>query len=133
VAQRWVVAPSGLITPHWGYRELACRHCNRIPSREIIENTARWLETVRHELGDHVMHALSGARCATHNRNVGGAKNSYHVKGWALDFVCRDLSVAETWRRCLELQERGIIRGLGYYPGRFVHIDRREGRANWEG
>lgn len=129
---RWgVVAPREKVTEHFHYQEMACRHCGRIPSRAVIEDTCKWLEKVRAALGGHIIHINSGARCPLHNKNVGGVKNSLHVQGWAADVTLRDLSPREVQRRCKVLQEKGLIGGLGSYDS-FTHLDRGPRRA-WFG
>lgn len=129
---RWgVVAPNRLATPHFHMRELACRHCGRIPSVEVIQDTCEWLERVRAALGGHITHINSGARCPTHNRAVGGVVGSLHVKGWASDITVRDLSPKEVQKRCKALQATGLVGGLGVYSS-FTHIDRGPKRS-WRG
>ena len=43
------------------------------------------LEAIRSALGNHPIHVNSGCRCADHNWDVGGAKNSQHILGNAAD------------------------------------------------
>ena len=128
----WLKAPSGLITPHFSWQgEAACKHCGKIPSRAAVKETAEWLETIREELGGNPMHITSWCRCAVHNENVGGATNSYHIKGMAVDFVVRNLSLKETQRRCRKLWTEKKIGGLGVYIS-WTHIDRGPHRK-WTG
>jgi uncharacterized protein YcbK (DUF882 family) len=128
----WVKAPSGLITPHFAWHEASCRHCNRIPSLEEVRKTAEWLERVRTALDGGPMHIHSFVRCPEHNKAIGGEPNSTHLIGWAADFTCRSITVAETHRRLRVLYKQGLVQGLGIYPGRFSHIDR-NGRRTWRG
>lgn len=129
---RWKKPPAGLITPHYSFFELACRHCGRVPDIDVVRETALWLETVRAALGGHVMHVTSGCRCPEHNRRVGGAPESYHVRGMAVDFVLRGLSLVETRRRVDKLWGEGKIGGFGRYDS-WIHIDRGPGGRTWEG
>lgn len=129
----WILAPKGLITPHFSWIEAACRHCGRIHSRESVERTAIWMERVREEVYQgRVVHVNSWCRCEVHNRAVGGATNSQHKLGTAVDHIARGLSVEEAYRECLKHQGEGkLIGGLGHYPS-FVHADRGPARR-WEG
>jgi hypothetical protein len=50
------------------------------------EITIRFADQVRREWGGP-LYCLSGARCETHNIKVGGAPQSKHVQGLALDLA----------------------------------------------
>jgi uncharacterized protein YcbK (DUF882 family) len=129
---RWgVVAPNRKATEHFHFREMACRHCGRIPSVEVIQKTCEWLERVREALGGRVIHINSGARCTVHNKAIGGEVGSLHIKGLAADITVRDLTPYVVWNICNGLQEKGLVGGLGRYPG-FNHIDRGPKR-DWSG
>ena len=65
----------------------------------------------------------SGYRTATYNKKVGGAKNSYHVKGRAFDIVVKGHTPAEVARYAQSLGINGIIQ-----YNSFVHIDSRESK-----
>lgn len=127
----WIQAPSGLITPHFSWHEMACRHCGEIPEVAAVQKTAAWLEEVRTQLGDHPMHISSGCRCKLHNAAIGGEPNSYHLLGWAVDITVRDLSPPEVHRRCKAMQRSGLIGGIGRYRA-FTHVDRGPVRS-WSG
>lgn len=92
---KWIEAPLGNASPHFTYREAACRHCGEIISLETVRTTAEWAERVREAMGGLPMHVNSWCRCASHNKAVGGATNSYHMKGMAIDVTFRGLSPAE--------------------------------------
>jgi uncharacterized protein YcbK (DUF882 family) len=76
----------------------------------------------------------SAVRCLEHNRRVGGKKNSYHLRGLALDLAPLTCSPAQLY------QAGRVVRGeaspehpqrnggLGHYAT-FVHIDVRGYRA----
>lgn len=63
----------------------------------------------------------SAYRTPSHNKAVGGASNSYHVKGRAFDIVSERLSTTEVCNLANTLGVKGIIK----YPD-FVHIDSRD-------
>lgn len=65
----------------------------------------------------------SGYRCPDHNRNVGGAKSSQHVKGNAADIRAEDMLR-------LEMQARLFFPNVVKGPG-FIHVD--DGpKRHWE-
>lgn len=119
------------LTPHFSTAELVCRHCGRAPSLEALLRLAEFGERLRHLLGDLPIHVTSGYRCPEHNAAVGGAPDSFHKKAMALDFVVRGLTVERTWRVCRDLQEEGVVGGLGHYSA-WVHADFGP-RRSWEG
>ena len=60
------------------------------PTEEVLENlkhTAENMEKVRKILGYPIL-ISSGYRSPTLNRTIGGAKNSQHMQGEAVDFTC---------------------------------------------
>jgi len=78
------------------------------------------------------MRVNSWYRCAAWNKQVGGATNSQHLWGKAIDFTLKDLSPA-TVQKMLKARWPNLIKGLGSYRG-FTHIDRRDGEpALWRG
>lgn len=64
----------------------------------------------------------SGNRCPTHNKNVGGAANSYHVRGRAADIVIKGVS-PDIVHAYLD-GKYPTQYGLGKYKT-FTHIDSR--------
>lgn len=67
----------------------------------------------------------SGYRCEYHNKEIGGSKNSQHVKGNAVDILCPDhLSMGEFLWYVKQLP----FDGIGYYEdSQFIHCDVRDG------
>ncbi len=131
-SEQWEEPPDGFATPHFHWRrEIACRHCGRVPSLEAALKTAQWMEKVREALGGRVLHVNSWCRCTAHNDAIGGAKASLHTRGLAVDLTARDMSPREVQRACRPLQEQGLIGGLGSYKS-FTHVDRGP-RRNWNG
>lgn len=124
--------PNKRVTAHFHWQtEAACKHCGRVVSLEVVRATAEWLERVRERLGNRVLHVNSWCRCPVHNKAIGGAPESYHLKGMAVDIVARGLTAHQTWEECFSLQLEGLIGGLGKYAS-FVHVDRGPKR-NWNG
>jgi len=75
----------------------------------------------------HPIIITSGYRCPKHNRSkaVGGASNSAHLEGKAIDFYVRGLTLAQTW---LFIEKMGVndFTGMGSYPDQrpsVIHVD----------
>ncbi|WPY95612.1 D-Ala-D-Ala carboxypeptidase family metallohydrolase [Limimaricola variabilis] len=77
------------------------------------------LQALRTHLGRPML-ITSAYRDPAHNRRVGGAKSSYHMKGQAFDVRMDNHNPAE-----FEAAARAIgFTGFGYYPDSgFMHID----------
>lgn len=75
----------------------------------------------------------SGYRCATHNRNVGGATGSRHTKGDAADIIVK----GHNPREVAQYAESIGVKGIGLYEtakdGYFVHVDTRDYKSFWYG
>ena len=77
----------------------------------------------------------SGYRCPTHNAKVGGAANSRHTKGDAVDFVVKGVKTREVYEFCENLpcaDEIGLA--IKHNPNEFkgfVHLDTRGFKARW--
>lgn len=85
-----------MLSEHFSLDEMiesqtATRHgIDNMPPPEIIENlrsTCEQAETIRALLAQP-MTISSGYRCEEVNELLGGAKNSAHKGGWAMDFIC---------------------------------------------
>ena len=83
------------LSPHFTLEEFtisqtaARQGLNNIPSEDIVKvltNTANQMEAVRKLLGVPI-HINSGYRSPEVNKAVGGAKNSQHMTGEAVDFI----------------------------------------------
>ena len=73
------------------------------------------LDPAREALGKPIV-VNSGYRCPKHNAEVGGVKNSQHMKGEAADVCCADN------KRLTEIIERnGKYDQLIIYPT-FIHV-----------
>jgi uncharacterized protein YcbK (DUF882 family) len=74
---------------------------------------------------DRPIHVISGYRCAKTNamlaaRSGAVAKNSYHVRGMAIDLRLPGRSLRDVQRAALDLAGGGV----GFYPrSDFVHVD----------
>ena len=70
----------------------------------------------------------SGCRCATHNTNIGGSKNSQHLYGRAADITVDHNRAADVYAYLETLNPAG----LGLYSN-WVHVDTRSNaNARWD-
>lgn len=87
------------------------------------------LQAVRNHFGRAVS-VTSAYRTESHNRKVGGAASSYHVRGRAADFTVTGVSNREV---ACYLEKAGV-KGIGFYnyTGGFVHADTRTEKYLWQ-
>jgi uncharacterized protein YcbK (DUF882 family) len=126
-------------SPHLSWKELACKDGSPYPLG--LESRARELakvfEAIRSACGGRPIAILSAYRSPEHNRRVGGARNSQHVQGRALDLrPPQGFTVDQFYDLVLMLARSSVpqIRGIGKYTT-FVHVDIRPGThlALWRG
>jgi hypothetical protein len=111
------------MSPHFSFSETKCKcggsftACRRIwPTRRAVIN----LETLRAELYPGGLSVVSWCRCTGHNKAVGGASASRHLKGDAVD-IPHTHSLAQ-------VRKEHLYRGLGVEPdGNVSHVDNRPG------
>lgn len=118
-------------SPHLSWAELSCKDARRTPyppewreSRAVP--LAQEFERIRAAVGAPIL-ILSAYRTPEHNRAIGGARESQHVQGRALDLrPPTGVTLAQFYAliRGIALCEDSAIYGLGRYPA-FVHIDLR--------
>jgi hypothetical protein len=119
-------------TPHFYWYE-ATHNGERIPQTSIhtqnIIKIARLAEQAREKLGQPLK-ITSWYRPEPWNSRVGGAKNSTHLQGLAIDFNCGNMSGREMARRLSDWSG-----GMGIYSNfpRLLHLDARDYRARWGG
>ena len=82
------------------------KYCNGFPA-EPQEGMVRAIDNVREHFGK-AFTPNSGVRCPTHNANVGGASNSRHLYGKAVDFHVPGKTAAQV------LDYLATLPGLGY-------------------
>ena len=73
-------------------KEFACKCCGQLPplARENVKAlVCEVLDPVREKLGMPIV-VNSGYRCEKHNKDVGGVRNSQHLRGEAADIHCED-------------------------------------------
>lgn len=92
----------------------------------ISDELVKVLEAIRSYFGKPIT-ITSGYRTPAHNREVGGAKGSQHVKGTAADIKVKGIP---TWAVAGFLEANYRNCGIGYYST-WVHVDTRGYRALW--
>ena len=115
---------------HLSWEELSCHDDDRTPYPREWRTTRlptlrHAFETIRHACSDHPIRILSAYRTKTHNRKIGGARQSQHVEGRALDLrppKGMPIRQFETIIEAVMAEDTTAIRGLGRYR-QFIHID----------
>lgn len=78
-------------------KEIKCKcggkYCNGFPTGFSYELLSQ-LQNIRDHFGRAVI-ITSALRCSTHNKNVGGVKNSKHTQGKAVDFYVKGVSYSK--------------------------------------
>ena len=106
------------ISANFTVKEFACKD----GSDKILIDT-RFVEDKLQKIRDHFKAAVtinSGYRNDAYNKKVGGASNSYHVKGQAFDIVVKGKTPAEVAAYAYCIGIPGIIQ-----YNTFVHVDSR--------
>lgn len=118
------------LTEHVTVSEIADSESNTVPMIGLSPVVLSAFEFIRAEIGYKPILILSGFRTPETNEACGGAKNSFHLLGRALDL---SLSPARKRRAIVAseifFKDRG---GIGVYKWG-IHIDDREDKARWVG
>ena len=118
------------LSPHFTldeftFSQTAARHdINNNPTGPVMDNLRRlatFMESVRVTLGNNPIHISSGYRSPPLNARVGGAYNSAHMVGRAVDFVCPGYGTP--LEVCQRLSDAGVpFDKLILEAGRWVHL-----------
>lgn len=108
------------------WKELACKDGTPYPiewrTNRAIQ-LAEVFEIIRAMAGDVPITVLSAYRSYLHNRKVGGARNSQHLYGRALDLKPPEgYTVNEFYDLIKTASRMTNIRGIGKYKT-FIHVD----------
>ena len=108
--------------------EFKCPCCGEV---RINNDLPVALQELRDLLGSRII-ITSAYRCKKHNEEIGGAKFSAHIGGYAADCFFPGVSLLDAYLcvvQCLPWTNRG---GLGLYPDRnFIHLDVRKKKTRW--
>lgn len=103
------------LSPHFKLKEFQCNCCGTVKIHPMLLEA---LERLRELWGNPIV-ITSGYRCEKHNTEVGGAKESRHMKGFAADVVC----IASKQARFGKLaREAGFDQVIPYGVRNFVHL-----------
>lgn len=113
-------------SPNLTWKELACH--NGVVYPEIWRQNraiqlAEVFELIRSACGKKPITVLSAYRTPGYNASIGGAKNSQHCQGRAIDLrPPSHMSVDEFYSIIRTLSKSSHIKGIGKYKT-FVHVD----------
>lgn len=105
------------LTTNFKVKEFKCK--DGTDAILIDSDLVNYLQSIRDWAGKAVT-INSGYRTESYNKKIGGATNSYHVKGQAADIVVSGKTPLEVARKAEELDMKGIIK-----YDTFVHVDTR--------
>lgn len=112
------------IKEYFKKEELVCKHCGEY---KTVSDAFTRLNQLR-ELDGKPMILTSAYRCEEYNKEIGGAKKSYHVKGMAFDIRLDGRDI----KKLAKLARSVGFNGIGTYDT-FIHVDTRENKASWSG
>lgn len=108
----------GDLSKNFSRSEFRCHHCDRL---DLLDpELVKVLQRLRDAIGKP-LRVVSGFRCCTANRQVGGIEHSQHLFGRAAD-IPRGLVTATMARRA------GAV-GAGVRAGWVIHVDLTPGRS----
>ncbi|MBS9525921.1 DUF882 domain-containing protein [Litoribacter alkaliphilus] len=121
------------LSTNFSLAEFASKDGSDFPP-EVIDNLKELavnLQVLRDEIKKPIQ-INSGYRSPAHNKSIGGAKNSTHVKGLGADIRVNGVSPNKLFQTVERLVEAGKIKtgGLKAYNS-FLHIDIRGVKARW--
>jgi uncharacterized protein YcbK (DUF882 family) len=114
-----------MISEHFSRHEFAC-HCD-CGEDTVDGELLTVLEDVRVHFGAPVS-VSSGHRCPSHNKAVGGGKDSQHLRGRAADINVEGVAPYKVFAYLDALYPDQY--GMGSYTD-FTHIDTRGKKARW--
>jgi len=122
------------MTTNFSKEEFDCADGSAMPL-EVLNNVidvAKQLEVVRAHFNAPIT-INSAYRSAVYNRQVGGAVNSQHLSGKAVDIVVSGISPDDVADAIEFLMDEGLILtgGLGRY-NTFTHYDIRGKKVTWD-
>lgn len=123
-----------MLTPNFNLDEFKSKDGSSFPA-EIVQSLtilATQLQALRIELGRSIT-ITSGYRSPAHNLKVGGAKDSFHVRGMAADIQVSGMTPKQVYDAIEKLIKEGKMKegGLGLYKS-WVHYDFRGRRIRWD-
>jgi zinc D-Ala-D-Ala carboxypeptidase len=127
-AATWAALENPGQIKHFTKDEFRCKHCGQLPKQGIDRRLVLMLETLRTQIGNKPIIITSGYRCPTHNKATGGAGNSQHMYGKAVDILVKGMSPRVLEVYCDKLFAND---GVGLGGATIVHVDTRGHRSRW--
>ena len=122
------------LTKNFSLSEFDCKDGTKVPAQFIpnVQKLANNLQVLRDYLKVPVRITGSGYRTPSHNKKVGGAKNSQHLPAKAADINADGFTPVQLAKVIEKLIAEGKMNegGIGIYKG-FVHYDIRGTKARW--
>lgn len=122
------------LTKNFNRTEFDCKDGTPVPSKYMCNclKVAENLQALRDYLKEPVLITGSGYRTPSHNKAVGGAKDSQHLYANAADINVKSKTPLQLANIIEHLIKEGKMEqgGIGIYAG-FVHYDRRGVKARW--
>ena len=110
----------------WEYFSVDELKCKGTDECEMDEGFMKKLEALRHEFNEPMI-VSSGYRHESYNQVIGGAKNSPHLYGKAVDIVISGKSAYRLMKLAIQHSFTGIgVSQRGPHDRRFIHIDTME-------
>jgi uncharacterized protein YcbK (DUF882 family) len=117
------------VSDHFLYSDFICPCCDRLKIIPAFYRHIGLLEQIRREAGFPIL-VNSGYRCPKHNKEVGGAADSWHLL-FATDI--RPEGNDPEKLRALYRAALGLdFGGIGLYDT-FLHLDLRPEKTRWRG
>lgn len=114
-----------VLTKNFNSSEFDCKDGTTVPYALLgnLQELAKNLQVLRDNLGASII-IRSGFRSISHNKKIGGAKNSYHLRAMAADIVCPDYSTSQVFTKILVLIKSGKMKAGGLHCySTWVHYD----------
>jgi len=122
------------LTKNFNREEFDCKDGTIVPDKYLknVQEVANNLQVLRDYLGVSVSVTGSGYRTPSHNKKVGGAKESQHLTASAGDINAKGYAPKQLASEIELLIKEGKMKqgGIGIYPN-FVHYDIRGTKARW--
>lgn len=122
------------LTENFNSSEFDCKDGTPVPAKfmQNCKEVANNLQALRNSIGVPVTITGSGYRTPSHNKEVGGAKESQHLTASAADINAKGFTPKQLAAKIESLIKAGKMKqgGIGIYPN-FVHYDIRGIKARW--
>jgi uncharacterized protein YcbK (DUF882 family) len=122
------------LTTNFSLPEFASKDGSDFPEdvKLNLSELAHNLQALRDHFGRSIT-ITSGYRSASHNLRIGGARDSFHVRGMAADIQISGITPRQVYDAIEALIKEGKMKegGLGLYKD-FCHYDIRAKRIRWD-